>query len=128
MNNLTDREINEAKKRTKYIYPDNISHEHNDCIKIAYEWLDAQKKNKSQTTKRFMLKHYIQEWSGKYISTSDVEVAATLHPEINGQYPFYNISSRLTEPSVSRLENIGEPEHSNTNRNKHKSEIYKLHE
>ena len=33
------------KKRTKYIYPDDISHEHNDCIRIAYEWLDAQKEN-----------------------------------------------------------------------------------
>ena len=75
-----------------------------------------------------MLKHYIEEWAGRYVSTSDVEVAATLHPEINGQYPFYNISSRLTEPSVSRLENIGEALTHNSKRSNHISENYKLHE
>ena len=54
------------------------------------------------------LKHIIEAWGGRYVSTSDVEVAATLHPEIRGTYPHFNISARLTEPSKNRLAGISE--------------------
>ena len=75
---------------------------------MAYEWLDAQKKTKNPTTKARPLKHIIEKWAGRYVSTTDVDVAAFLHPKIHGIYPHFNISARLTEPSVSRLEGISE--------------------
>jgi hypothetical protein len=43
---------------------------------------------------------------GRYVSQSDVEVAAELHPAIKGEYPHFNISSRLTRPSDARLAGI----------------------
>lgn len=46
--------------------------------------------------------------AGRYISTTDVDVAAFLHPEIHGTYPHFNISARLVKPSDSRLANISE--------------------
>ena len=58
-----------------------------------------------------------------YVSRSDVEVAATLHPKIIGEYPFYNISARLTEPSTGRLMNISKVD-SQPDRRKHISDIY----
>jgi hypothetical protein len=45
---------------------------------------------------------------GVVVSTSDVEVAALMHPDIIGEYPYFNISARLVRPSQSRLEGIGE--------------------
>ena len=89
-------------------------HEHDDCIRIAYEWLDAQVKIKNPTSKSRPLKHIIENWGERYVSQTDVEVAAWLHPEILGVYPRYNISARLTLPSESRLSGIGEAgKHSN---------------
>lgn len=109
---LTDAQIEEAKRNTKYSLPaKNIVHYHNDCIRIAYEWLDAQKKIQSLTRKPYPIKHIIEEWAGRYISRSDVEVAATLHPKIRGEYPFFNISARLTTPSRSRLDDIKDDSH-----------------
>lgn len=105
---LTDSQIEEGKKRAKYSLESGGHHEHNDCIRIAYEWLDAQTKIKGISRKPVTLKHLIENWAGRYVSTSDVDVAATLHPEIKGAYPFFNISSRLTRPSKKRLEGIGE--------------------
>tara|TARA_B110000908_G_C9963603_1_gene317969 strand:+ start:96 stop:476 length:381 start_codon:yes stop_codon:yes gene_type:complete len=83
-------------------------HEHNDCIRMAYEWLDAQNKTMTIRNTHDPLKHIIEKWSGRYVSTSDVVVAAWLHPDIKGTYPNFNISSRLTMPLLTRLENIGE--------------------
>ncbi|MDH2069488.1 hypothetical protein [Pantoea sp. GD03673] len=105
---LTDKQIEQAKKTTQYSHGDGIAHEHNDCIRMAYEWLDAQKKIKRVTSKTYALKHVIEQWCGRYISTSDVEVAAHMHPEIHGQYPHFNLSARLTRPSTERLKGIGE--------------------
>ncbi len=104
---LTDAQIERAKKETKYSHP-SPHHEHPDCVRIAYAWLDAQKKTKSTTARTMALKHIIEAWGGRYVSTSDVEVAATLHSEIRGTYPHFNISSRLTEPSKNRLAGISE--------------------
>lgn len=106
---LTQEEIAAAKRRTAYSHPDGeILHEHDDCIRIAYEWLDAQNTIKSPTKKRWALKHIVERWGGRYVSQSDVEVAAELHPNIHGKYPHFNISSKLTRPSDHRLKDIGE--------------------
>lgn len=106
---LTTKEIFEAKKRTKYKHgTKEILHEHDDCIRIAYEWLDAQTKTKGLIRDAFALKHIIEKWGGRYVSQSDVEVAAELHPGIRGTYPHFNISSRLKLPSDARLANIPE--------------------
>lgn len=116
---LTDDEIENAKKETKRVKKTYIKwcieqppfHEHNDCIRIAYEWLDAQKKIKTipKNLRYSSLKEVIEEWAGRYVSKFDVEVAATLHPDIKGEYPFYNFSqSFLTEPSRDRLDSINE--------------------
>lgn len=37
---LTTEQISEAKKRVRYQQPTNV-HEHDDCIRIAFEWFDA---------------------------------------------------------------------------------------
>ena len=123
---ITDSQIEKAKGKTKYTLNDQ-HHEHNDCIRIAYEWLDAQKKIKNPTPKRFALKHIIEKWSGRYVSTSDVDVAAQLHPDVYGQYPHFNISSRLTEPSICRLNGIPEAM-TQGYRERHNSDLYKIHE
>lgn len=104
---LTDNEIERAKMNTNYGSL-GAHHEHNDCIRMAHEWLDAQIKNTKKCSKNFPLKHLIEEWCGRYVSSSDVRVAATLHPDISGEYPNFNISVRLTQPSKSRLEGISE--------------------
>lgn len=72
---ITDVEIESAKANTAYTI-DGHHHEYNDCIRIAYEWLDAQKKTKGTTRTGFALKHLIEQWGGRYVSTSDVCVAA----------------------------------------------------
>lgn len=102
---LTDQVIDEGKARLKR--PD-AHHEHNDCVRIAYEWLDAQAKTKGYTRQCNPLKHMIEQWAGRYVSQDDVEVAAMLHPDVKGKYPFFNIGARLTKPSERRLENIGQ--------------------
>jgi hypothetical protein len=104
---ITDDEIERAKRAANYSHPEP-HHEHPDCIRIAYAWLDAQRKTKGVTAKTMPLKHIIEKWGGRYVSTSDVEVAAQMHPQINGSYPYLNISARLTEPSKSRLNEISE--------------------
>jgi len=118
---ITDAEIKIAKENTAYTL-DSQLHEHNDCIRIAYEWLDAQKKTKGRA-----LKHLIENWGGRYVSTSDVCVAAQLHPEIRGEYPRFNLSARLTEPSSTRLNNIPEAMTHHYHDN-HNSKSYKCHE
>jgi hypothetical protein len=74
----------------------DVFHESDDSIWIAYEWFDAQTKTRAPRAKFQSLKHIIENWGGRYVSRSDVEVAALMHPEIRGTYPFYNIGSRLT--------------------------------
>jgi len=106
---LSDAEIEQGKRKTSYsLKREEPLHEHNDCIRIAYEWLDAQVKTKGVTRKARALKHIIEQWGGRYVSTSHVDVAATLHPDIHGTYPFFNISSRLTRPNKRRLNGVGQ--------------------
>jgi len=121
---LTKKQIEKAKKEVMALDP---HYEHDDCIRIAYEWLDAQKKTKNPRYVPHYLKHLIEEWAGRYVSRSDVEIAAHLHPLIRGKYPYYNISSRLTEPSTDRLKNIGEA-NTQGQRESHKSSNYSIQE
>lgn len=65
---LSNEAIEAAKKKTKYSL-DEAHHEHTDCIRMAYEWLDAQKKTKNPTTKTYPLKHIIEKWAGRYGKT-----------------------------------------------------------
>ncbi|KQX21783.1 MULTISPECIES: hypothetical protein [Ensifer] len=103
---LTAQEIDNAKKST--VYSGDAHHEHDDCIRIAFEWLDAQTKIGSPTSKTRPLKHIIEKWGGRYVSQSDVEVAAHIHPEIFGRYPHYNIGAKLVQPLFSRLDGVSE--------------------
>lgn len=105
---LTDEQIEVAKKHTHYGTGTDIRHEHPDCVRFAYEWLDAQKKLKHPSNSHKPLKHHIEKWAGRYVSQNDVEVAAYLHPEITGVYPYYNISERLIEPRKSRISHLGQ--------------------
>jgi hypothetical protein len=72
---LSESEISQGKSRTKYKTKE-IHHEHDDCIRMAYEWLDAQPKTKGVTRQARAIKHMIEKWAGRYVSQSDVEVAA----------------------------------------------------
>ena len=121
---LTAKDIADAKSRLNK--PEGL-HQHDDCIRMAYEWLDAQVKIKGFCRHRFPLKHLIERWAGRYVSQSDVEVAALLHPAIRGDYPCFNISSRLTEPSTKRLSGVGKAREYHS-RESHKSEDYFHHE
>jgi hypothetical protein len=123
-NILTDEQIEEAKKWTKYSTAEQL-HQHNDCIRIAYEWLDAQDIIVSKQSHAFALKHLIEKWGGRYVSQSDVEVAACMHPRIRGSYPRYNISARLTLPADDRLDGIGEAHTHPNYREQHVAERYK---
>jgi len=105
---LTAADICEAKKKFCYPYPTDVLHEHDDCIRIAYEWLDAQNVRSTPSKASRPLKHIIEKWAGRYISTSDVEIAASMHPRIRGKYPNFNLSARLVLPSDKRLAGIGE--------------------
>lgn len=102
---LTDEQIEKA---IQTLALKNANHEHHDCVRIAFEWLDAQKKLKHPRQTSRPLKHIIEKWGGRYVSQSDVEVAAYLHKDILGNYSCYNISARLVEPSTERLKGIGE--------------------
>ncbi len=124
---ISDKEIENAKKNTYYTLDDH-SIQHNDCIRIAYEWLDAQKNIKSKIKMEYPLKHMIENWAGRYVSITDVDIAAYLHKGIEGEYPYYNISSRLTEPFKGRLEKIGEAFQHQNYRENHKSNDYSFHE
>jgi hypothetical protein len=125
---LSDEQIENAKKQTLYSLNYPPLHYHNDCIRIAYQWLDAQKKIKNPTTRGYDIKHLIENWAGCYVSQADVDVAALIHPEINGTYPYFNISARLTEPSVERLKGISEAFKESAMRGCHNQAVYKVHE
>lgn len=106
---LTEEQISKGKAQTTYSLKEGPHHEHDDCIRLAYEWLDAQTKLEHPNRRRtWALKHIIERWAGRYVSTTDVDVAAELHPDIIGTYPHFNISSKLIFPNERRLLDIGE--------------------
>lgn len=123
---LSDEQIEQAKREVQYQFKSPL-HEHNDCIRMAYHWLDAQPRLKTIRLV-YPIKSLVERWCGRYVSLSDVEVAAHLHPEIKGQYPYFNISKLLTEPSLERLEGIQQAfKHSNY-RERHSFDDYKRRE
>ena len=79
-----------------------------DCVRIAYAWLDAQAKIRRPLDRSRPLKHYVEAWAGRYVSQQDVEAAAELHPDVRGVYPRFNLSANLTEPNYRRLAGIAE--------------------
>lgn len=106
---ITAEQIAAAKRETKYSLSEGGHHEHDDCIRMAYEWLDAQVKTAAPNKRKMRpLKHIIERWAGRYVSTTDVDVAAYLHPGITGEYPHFNISSRLVRPNQRRLAELGQ--------------------
>lgn len=82
-------------------------HEHPDCVRMAGAWLQAQHQIKGCTKSQLALKHIIECWCSRYICAHDVTVAATMLG-LKGEYPFFNISSRLTLPDKTRLDNISQ--------------------
>ena len=107
---ITDEQIEQAKQHTMYMRYGNRRkpyHDHPDCIRLAVEWLAAQGRIKKPGTHRHGLKHYVESWAGRYVSADDVCVAGTLLG-LQGRYPCFDISSRMTRPNLSRLEGIGE--------------------
>ena len=123
---LTDEKISSAIATVST--SDNALHEHPDCVRIAYEWLDAQKKIKNPSRTSRSLKHHIERWGGRYVSQDDVTVAAFLHPEIKGNYPFFNISSNLTYPNKLRLQLIPQAMTHKTYQEKNIQQTYKIFE
>jgi hypothetical protein len=121
MHMLSDHEIERAR-------PPTSQSRDNDCVRIAYEWLDAQRKTKAKSKVQNPLKHIIECWAGRYVPKSAVEVAATLHPDIQGRYPFYTFRSRLTEPSQERLRGILGARGSSSHRRGQCAHFYTYHE
>lgn len=124
-NTITSEQIQKAKDEIT-LYNDK-DFEHDDCIRIAYEWLDAQNKTQNIRKTSNSIKHLIEKWGGRYVSQSDVEVAAHLHTEVVGKYPLYNLSSGLTEPKKSRLNSIDQA-FSQDQRDNHDTTKYKIKE
>lgn len=101
---ISDEMIDKAKAQIK---SDTIDYSStNDSIRVAYHWLDAQNTIKGSCSKALDLKRLIREWAGLFVTTLDVELAAFLHPKIKVKYSKFNISARLTEPSLERLKDI----------------------
>lgn len=96
---LTDSQIDEAAERL------GLDARH-DSVRIAYEWVDAQKTNKRASFDRTPWKHLIENWGGFYVSPHDVDIATYLHPSTWGRYGCSNISTRLIWPHPRRLEGI----------------------
>lgn len=108
---ITHEMIETAKKTTKYSSDEpKKCHEHDDCIRIAYQFLDAQLTGTFKPkwwSAHIPLKHIIEYWAGRYVSQDDVDVAAELHPAISGTYPFYNFAGKgLILPRRYRLASI----------------------
>ncbi len=108
---LTNNQIAKGKRdlqsHLEYFYTP-AKHEHRDCIRMTYLWLDAQIKTQYYRQNGFVDKHMIENWCGRYISSSDLTVAASMHPEIEGIYPKFNISKSLVFPHWQRLNGINQ--------------------
>lgn len=87
----------------------NGLHEHPDCVRMAGEWLVAQTPTARPNAGRtHPLKHLIENWCGRYVSSNDVEVAAHMLG-IRGRYPYFAFKTgSLVLPSAARLKGIGQ--------------------
>lgn len=108
---LSDETIALAKARANYAGFVPV-HQNNDCIRIAYAWLDAQIKTAVPSEVPMSQRGLIRSWGGALVMYGDIIVAAEMHPDIHGIYPSLNLSSELTLPDPVRLVNIaGANEH-----------------
>ena len=125
---ITGKQIVKAKETVRYSLIGDVLHEHDDCIRIAYEWLDAQGIRQTPSGRTWPLKHLIENWAGRYVSQTDVDVAAHMHPSIQGRYPDFNLSTRLVMPHERRLIGIGEVGKHEGKRLRHDPEKYAVKE
>lgn len=105
----TDEEIEGAKlvaQRERLYQSCDPVHEHHDCIRAAFAWLDAQQTIAKRPRSWHPVKSLVEGWAKRYVSADDVVVAALLHPHIKGHYPDFHISSRLTLPDLARLDGL----------------------
>ena len=77
-----------------------------ECVEVAYQFLDAQKKCVLKKQSHYALKGMVERWSRRYISRLDVEMAIRLHPELRGNASSCNISSNFVMPSMNRLSRV----------------------
>ncbi len=84
----------------------NESSEDDDQVRVAYQWLDAQKIAKKTLQGEWNLERLIGDWSGLEVTRHDIEVAAHLHHRIHGDYPLLNINPGFIFPSAERLRGI----------------------
>lgn len=107
---ITAGQIAMAKALHTYRNPDDILHEHDDCIRICYEWLSAQKLQKSTQAgpEIASLRNLIIRWGGSYVSRDDLDIALHFLPSIKVDRYSSNLSKRLTLPSDQRLVGIGQ--------------------
>ena len=115
MRKLTSTEITNGfraiRHKYRYGYPLNIQQPKKvdyDLVRIAYHWLDAQVVDNSNSTytPRYDVKDRICNWCGLQISAFYIILAADMHPDIKGEYPAFNLSSTIVNPSLSRLDGL----------------------
>lgn len=106
---LTGEQIAAAKRQVRYRYPDDILHEHDDCIRMCYEWLSAQRHTTSSHGRGVAgFRSLIMHWAGSYVSKDDVDVALVMLPRLIVTMHDSNLSRKLVLPKDSRLEGIGQ--------------------
>lgn len=82
--------------------------EHPDCVRMAGEWLSAQRRTKTVPARwPAPLKHLVEVWACRYVRQDDVTTAARMLG-LRGNYPFFSISTTLTLPSTDRLHGIAQ--------------------
>lgn len=99
---VTAEQIAKAKSEAPYSRA-HVPHFHDDGIRAAYVFLDVQRKLLHPTSKAICWKHAVEWWAGFNVSQADVEVAAHMHPEVFGRYPYYNIHANYVHPADCRL-------------------------
>jgi hypothetical protein len=104
---FSDKEIEKVKDGFEYFWADGY-HQHNDCIRIAAHWLDAQKRTKVCGVSPSVVKHTAEIWAQRYVSASDVEVAAHLLGIGRSERGLIGVSKLQTRPAERRLRNISE--------------------
>ena len=106
---LSDDRIREAVKEyfSHHRGEENLTKDFNK-VRMAYSWLDAQRRAKGLTQTYLPLKHMIEAWANFYIPAQAVCIAVNLHPDFFGKkYPHFNLKKdRIIRPDRKRLEGI----------------------
>ena len=104
---LTDEQIKSAIDEMGIYFGADEPYDH---IRMAYEWLDAQEKTKRVMSKSVMFNSELPtprqmciDWCGWFMCENAFAIAAYMHPEIKGEYPRFNISSKYTLPRIERI-------------------------